>query len=72
MKRIFLSLFSLVPFFSVYGQSEIVDFLATVGAPVNKKICITDVIYKDGKFDAVQERIIKGRKLKQDNNVPPM
>lgn len=56
-------------FFSqLNAQSKIVDFLSAMAAvPVDKKICITDIIYRNGKFDSIQERIVRGRKLKQDN-----
>lgn len=69
MKYIFLSLFCIASFVSACAQSKIVDFIsATVSTPVDKKIHITDVIYRDGKFDVIQERIVRSRKFKRDNN----
>lgn len=68
MKNIFLSyllLFWVVSFVNACAQSKIVDFLsATAAVPVDKKVCITDIIYRNGKFDGIQERIVRGRKLK--------
>lgn len=71
MKNIFLSyllLFWVVSFVNACAQSKIVDFLsATAAVPVDKKVCITDIIYRNGKFDGIQERIVRGRQFKQDN-----
>lgn len=68
MKHILLVLFCIAPFLSAYAQSKIVDFFsATTSAPIDKKIFITDIIYQDGKFNTIQEKIVKSRKLKRDN-----
>lgn len=68
MKHILLVLFCLAPFLSACAQSKIVDFFsATTSAPIDKKTCITDIIYQDGKFNTIQERIVKSRKFKRYN-----
>lgn len=68
MKHILLVLFCLASFLSACAQPKIVDFFsAMTSAPVDKKIYITDIIYQDGKFNTIQERIVKSHKLKRDN-----
>lgn len=65
MKYIFCSLFYIVFFVEVYSQPKIVDFLsAMIAVPVDKKVSITDVIYRDGKFDTIEKQIVKGVKFK--------
>ncbi|WP_276802905.1 hypothetical protein [Odoribacter laneus] len=67
MKHTFLSLFCLAFFVNACAQSNIIDFISATGsAPVDEKIYITDVIYRDGKFDAIKERIERDSKFKQD------
>lgn len=68
MKYILLALFCIASFVSACAQSKIANFLsATVSAPIDEKISVTDVIYRDGKFDTIQKRIVKKDKLKQNN-----
>lgn len=68
MKCTFLTLFCIAFFVTACAQSKIVDFLsATVSAPIDEKISVTDVIYRDGKFDAIQKEIVKKNEFKQNN-----
>ena len=68
MKHIFFALFCIVSFVSVCAQSKVVDFLsATSSTPIDEKTSITDVIYRDGKFDTLQKRVVKNNKLKRNN-----
>jgi len=67
MKRIFLSLLCIAFCVNAYTQSKIVDFISATGAtPIDKKTHITDVIYRDGEFNTIQEREERGSKFKRD------
>ena len=68
MKPIFFALFCIVSFVGACAQSKVVDFLsATVSVPIDGKISVTDVIYRDSKFDTIQERIAKEDEFKGKN-----
>ena len=67
MKPIFFALFCIASFANACAQSKVVDFLsATASDPIDGKTSITDVIYRDGKFDTLQKRVEKN-KLKRNN-----
>lgn len=69
MKYIFLLLLFCIVFpLGACAQLKVVDFhSAMVSVPVDNKTSITDVIYREGKFDTIQEHTVKGRKFKYDN-----
>lgn len=68
MKCVFLLLFCIVLFLGACAQLKVVDFhSAMVSVPVDNKTSVTDVIYREGKFDTIQEHTVKGRKFKHDN-----
>ena len=74
MKYFLLFTICIVSIRSAYTQSCVVDFSSVITAnTVDRKVCILDITYQNGKFDTIKKRVVKSRKLnkryiKNDND----
>lgn len=69
MKTILLSLCCLLVSFNIQAQSNVVDFTsAMTSKPNGKKILVMDVIYDNGNFESIQEKVVRCKKSNQKFN----
>lgn len=64
MKYFLLFIICIISIRSAFAQSNVVDFSSAMTAnTVDRKVCIWDIIYQNGKFYTIENRVVKSKKL---------